>query len=693
MGSSFVSGRVSLRARLVGTPEDTEVRIDLASGDGLRILGETFQVPSALLLHVGPAGLRMDQVRARAASGAGLDVSGRIAMSGDADLSLSIEAFPFQKLPGLVEAELPLTGRLSGHLELRGPPGRQAVSGRLALGSAEFQGRPIGGGALTITPDVRGGIHAIGHIIEGVAVDGTLRPARGGGGAGAGLVGEVALDLHQVKLDPFLPWLPGGMSAAGIVSGRARARTAPGRPATIEGHLTQLALLVRGRNPDDVLEFHATRGVTMRAGDGGIRLEPTHFAGNAGTLELAGETRGLAASGSVRGHLDLGAARGLVAPWLDRVAGAIDLDFAATRTADAARPNVVGRLAIVEPIAMRFVGVPVDAAIAPGRIDVADDRVSTSGLALALGGLSVVVKGGASLSVGGGVQLAATADGDLDLGTLFASLPLVAGAPSVASTLHTGIGRVSGAARVHARISGALAAPILQARIDLSRLELGLRQPLPGLASQGSTLLFPRGRLELTVARGDGAVAVTDLEFRLGSSVELGLGRPPSTPGRVRWRWEDGAMVASSVVVDLPVAGRLRWLATPAGTVDDARLAVRLTGSPARRLRLAGDLEVLAAHRPASLPEMAGTGLTDGGPGGDADLVRLVPGQAGRHGQRPTERPLRSAADDAGALVPVNAAARRKYYAFGSDTPALLAHAAAEMMVARFGGCGGTPRA
>src|SRR6185295_3583931 len=98
------------------------------------------------------------------------------------------------------------------------------LAGEMVIDRATFQGRPIGGGRLVVAPRPGGAIHAVGQVIEGVTVEGTLAPQANGPR------GVATMQLRSLHLDPFLSLLPGGATVAGVVSGTIEARVAPGAP-------------------------------------------------------------------------------------------------------------------------------------------------------------------------------------------------------------------------------------------------------------------------------------------------------------------------------------------------------------------------------------------------------------------------------------------------------------------------------
>ncbi len=387
VGVHFVTGSVSLRARVAGPIHDLGVALGLPGRQAVIVLGERYGLPARARLRIADNGgrLQLDHVRLEGPKASVLEAGGSLTMGGELSLSVGVRDFPVERLPGLMQTGLPIAGRISGDIELAGDVAAPAISGKLALDPVTFQGRSVGGGALVVTPGPRGAIHVRGRIIDGIEGEGTLAPGR------AGLEGEATITLGKLKLDPFLstlPTLPGGVSIAGIVSGRIGARVAPGKPASVEGRLTELVLVARARDQARrraPLEIAAESGIDFsgRSGEGPIRIGPARFRGNIGTFELSGESRGGDARGTLRGRIELAALAPLLPIWIDRVTGALAVDLAA-RNDSAGRTSLDGEVAVAAPVTLRVLAIPADAAIPAGRVRFRDGTAETSGLPIRL---------------------------------------------------------------------------------------------------------------------------------------------------------------------------------------------------------------------------------------------------------------------------------------------------------------------
>lgn len=383
-GLGLAHGTLSFSAQLRGAPNALSLGLRFPEGTRVSVLDEPFSLPRRATLRLTGTGVALETLRLGGPRGSELRSTGRIAFAGPLALDVAIDRFPLDRLPGLARTELPISGLVSGQVHLGGMAGAPAVKGQVSLDAVTFQGRRVGGGTVTITPGPGGAIRARGHLIDAIAVDGTLVPKR------EGLLVEATVTLEHLRMDPFLPELPGGLTASAVLSGRLTARVAPGQPVTAEGRLSELALLMTPPGELDrrtgSLELHAEGGIPLaaRAGAGPISIGPARFVGSVGSFELWGENRGEAARGTVRGRLQLGPFAPLLARWTRRLSGSVDVDLAAGLDAPHARLATRGTIAVAEPVGFRLANTPVDGSITAGVVKLAGDALETAGLAVTI---------------------------------------------------------------------------------------------------------------------------------------------------------------------------------------------------------------------------------------------------------------------------------------------------------------------
>ncbi len=590
VGPSFASGTLSFRTRARGTLDGLDLTIDVPADQTVRVFGELCHLPPSTVVHAGDEGVAVRDFRLRGVDGTEIGLAGRIGRAGQLGLTLDVRAFPIGMLPAVSEADLPFSGQLSGELRAAGSVRAPELTGEMVIDQATFQGRSIGGGRLVVTPRPGGAIHAVGQVIEGVTIEGTLSPQAGGPG------GVATMRLRSLRLDPFLSLLPGRATVAGVVSGTLEARVAPGTSSTAEGRLTELALTVTGAVPGarrpgaapamHTIELHAVSDVRMSARAGGpIRVEPARFAGTAGSVELWGESdRGRAQAG-VRGRLTLGAVAPLVLPWLSHLSGDLDFDIAAKTTAaigvgagvgGGPPPVVTGTVRVASPIAFRADGLPFDARVSSGEIHLGDDGVARIDLPVTLGAGVLRLAGTVTEPAFTGEErrIALGLTGDLDAHLLSLMAPRL-------------FASARGTARLDARAEGPAAQPALRARLRPGEISVTLRA-LPILP-----IKISGGRIEAD----DRTIAISDLTV----GVTVGAhGRVDATVGAAA----DGAAALSygslldprPARVVVPVRGRVTAMPVAPAVIDDASFTLRADGDLTQRTRVSGEIAIEKAH-------------------------------------------------------------------------------------------------
>jgi hypothetical protein len=604
VGAGFARGALDLRARVRGALDDLSIALDVPTGQTLRVFGEAFRLPAATSFHFDGQDLVIHPLRLRGTTDdAQLDLAGRVGRGGDLALALEVRDFPLDRLPALAEADLPFSARLSGRLQATGAARAPRLAGQLTIERASFQGRPIGGGTLVITPGPGGAIHAAGQVIEGITLEGTLAPVAGG------LRGAATLRLRAVRLDPFLALLPGGARAAGLVSGTLEAQIAPRAPPELEGRLSQLVLTVTGpalavtssrsgapvaAPPPATLELHAVDEVRLsaRAGGGPLRIESARFTGTPGSVELWAEAARGRARGALRGRLALGSIAPLALPWLggllSRLSGDLDFDVAAETARAGAAPMVTGMVRVATPVTFRIAGLPVDARVAAGQARLDADGIAHLDLPVTLGAGTLRLSGTVTSLAPADARAALDAAVDL-AGDLDAHL-LALAAPSVIAWAQ-GSARLDAHLEAHARPARGEGFRDVSVRARLRPAAQGLKLALR--AAPAIPIEATEGEIDLD----DQALTARGLRLRAAGKGEVTIGAAADGPAVVQL----GSLLAPRPGrVNLPVRGRLTATTIAPLVIDDASFALRLDGDLARRARLTGEVTLVAAHVPAS---------------------------------------------------------------------------------------------
>jgi hypothetical protein len=385
IGSGFARGAISFDARARGTTEDLTLAVDFRDPRVMTVLGEKVRLPTQANLHLRGSTIDLGNLPLGGPGESSFVTSGHISLSGKLALDVGVVRFPIARLPGISGTALPVGGSISGGVRIVGEPKAPSLSGQFTLADVTVAKTSLGGGTIDITPERRGAVRARGHLTDAIAIDGRLGPKA------SGLEGDLTLTLAKLPLDPFLPKLPTGLKAGGFVSGTGVAHIAPGEPATAEAKLTELTVALssvdaRGQVAATT-EVHADNEIVFRVRSGGdMSLGPARFRSGGAWIELAGETHGDDRRASVRGHLDLAAAAPFARTWVKEMAGAVELDLAATNSGGAVDTLVSGSIDVAAPLSVMMVALPVEARIPSGRIRVTKNVVETVALPIVVHG-------------------------------------------------------------------------------------------------------------------------------------------------------------------------------------------------------------------------------------------------------------------------------------------------------------------
>jgi hypothetical protein len=373
------------------------------------------------------------------------------------------------------------------------------------------------------------------------------------------------------------------------VSGTLQAHITPSAAPTLEGHLTQLALTVTGAvpvtrppgmapPPVHTIELHAVSDVRMTARAGGtIRLEPARFAGNAGSVELWGESDAGRAQAGVRGRLTLGAVAPLVLPWLSHLSGDLDFDIAARATAAVDVPAMIeGTVRVATPVAFRVAGLPFEARLSQGEVRLDSNGVAHLDLPLALGAgvlrLAGTVTEPAFTGAERRIELGLTGDLDAHL--------LALAAPQLIATAR-------GTARLDARGDGPAARPVIRARVRPGDIAVTLRAlPTLPIEISGGQILA-----------NDQRASISDLR------VSVGLGARAGVNATVGAAADGAAMLSYGSLLDprparivVPMRGRLSAVPMAPAVIDAGGFALRADGDLTQRTRVSGEIVIEKAH-------------------------------------------------------------------------------------------------
>ena len=599
LGAPLATGQVSFRARARGTFEALTLQARVSPGQRVRILGDDFTLPPAVALSLAAGAITLAPLTLSGAGGERLTARGSVTTDGRLALQARADDVALRPLiawgTGLQAGDLPIDGRVAVELALAGEATAPAVTGTLAISGTRFRGLPLGEGSLALDTAPGGQLRLRGRVIDGVTLDGILRS-----GGRSGDRARARLTLARLRLQPFLAAvaerLPAGTTIDGELSGVIEAALSPDGKASLDARFSKVMVTARPRGTREPAGSTATGAVALEStgpvhvatqlATRTLRLEPARFSGQAGDVELSGEWRGETFTGRARGQVNAHALLSFLSPSLRETVtaldGALDVDVQldggkGAAPADATAVN--GSLAIAAPLRVRLAALPFDVVAPSGRLSLASGGATLEKLVFNVGGATLGAAGRITPGSRGGLRAALELHGALDA--------------RLAEPLGQGYLRdARGQIRVRGRVDGPLDHLILRARLDVDGVAFTM---MPGANRIG----FAAGSVtvEGRAANRSLALSLANVDLRIGDGNQLMVGGDARDPGRLRLS-QGGA---GALDVDLPVQGHVRALATPVAIIDSAAFGVRLTGTPGRTLRLAGDVFIDAAHVPPSL--------------------------------------------------------------------------------------------
>ena len=381
IGSGFARGAISFNAHAHGSTESLALAVDFTGPRVITVLGEKVRLPTEANLRLDDSTIDLGNLPLGGPGESALITSGRIGLSGRLALDVGVFRFPIDRLPGISGTALPVGGSISGAVRIVGEPRAPALSGQFTLAGVTIAGTSLGGGTIDIKPERNGAVRARGHLTDAIAVDGRLAPKP------SGLEGDLTLTLTRFTLDPFLPTWP-GLKPGGFISGTGSARIEPGKPATGEAKLHELALSLTSTDAHGkpaTIDVRAENEIVVRVrGGDGLSLSPARFRMGTGWIELAAESHQDQQRASLRGHLELAAAAPFARAWFKELAGSLEVDLSATAAGDVKDIAISGNVAVATPLSVTLADLPVHASIPGGRLSVTNNVIDTAALPVIL---------------------------------------------------------------------------------------------------------------------------------------------------------------------------------------------------------------------------------------------------------------------------------------------------------------------
>jgi autotransporter translocation and assembly factor TamB len=575
-GSEQVAGRVSLSAHAHGPLDALSANLRIPSGTDLTLLGEGYVAgPVDVALDAG----RTVEVRAlhvKRRAGGSLDVRGKVQLpKNDLDLDVTLDRLPIEGLPGVADAGVPVTGIVSAKLHVGGRPDRPELSGDVALADVVARGIQLGGGHLALTPVSMGRAAAPGVAVRGELFDrfhvdaqAALTPR--------GLAAHAELAFQRLALEALVPELTAFGDGRGVASGHVTVDVEPGKPLALDVLLPELwlsiARAVEGANGETTVErvrIEAARPLHVSVAGDHVVLDEAHFSTDGGDLHAEGRLDAGVVSGVMSGHLDLELLQPFLRGSLQRLAGDLDLELAASGTL--AKPDLRGKVAVVHAVELRPKDFQSDIVVGSGVFTLDSDGVAVQNLAVTVEGSTMRLSGRAGLGPG-----FMPTDIRADLGGDVSARLLAYVAPDAVSD-------AQGTAAIKAQLRGTLAKPEVQGRLDLGTIDFRLRDV-------GSEVHVQSGIVEIS----NGGLVLHDVKVLLDDQGRLTIGASGVRAGRVQFT---NLMPFKPGWVDLPLHGeRLTYRSPQVFEVDDLAFDLDLKGSLDDGFRLGGEVRLVSGR-------------------------------------------------------------------------------------------------
>jgi autotransporter translocation and assembly factor TamB len=574
-GSDVVGGKLSFTAEAHGPLAALKVGLRVPAGTRVTALGSEYLV--------GPVdvGLQGDTVEVRKlhvaqAGGGAVDVTGHVQLAHkDLDLFLAIADVPLESLPGVADAGVPVSGKLSARLHVGGRPDRPELAGTLELADVAVRGIALGPARLTFAPARVGARGASGVAIEGelfsrfhVSAEAALVP---GGPLAHGVV-----SFQRVALDPLLPELVAFGDGRGMASGRVTIDVEPGKPLALDVLLSELwlsiARSVQGASGETIVQrvrVETTSPLHVSVSGDHVALDKVTLATDGGALTAEGRLDGQAIRGAMSGHLDLELLRPFLRDSVQSLSGDLKVEVKAGGTL--AKPDLRGQVAIVDAIKVRPKAFPSDITVGSGVFALDATGVSVENLAVTVEGATLRFSGGATLGPGFAPEnLQADLSGDVSAKVLAYVAP-------------DAISDALGTARIRGQLRGTLAKPEVRGRLDLGAIEFRLRD-------LGTLVQVKSGIVELS----NGGVVLHNVKVVLDEQGSLVIGASGVRAGRIQFT---NLIPFKPGNVDLPLHGEHLVYRSP-GTfeVDDLGFDLDLKGNVDDGFAVSGETRLVSGR-------------------------------------------------------------------------------------------------
>lgn len=570
---SVASGRFSLHATANGPVDALRARVTLPPGTTLSLFGKPASL-EALDITVEEGTIAVRAARLSWPGGARLDVEGTMSLGARGALSWKIKVRDVALETLLATSGVPVAGRLSADLAVGGDTERPAITGTISVASFALRGKTLGDANFEISSTGTSGLALKGNLFRRIDLEANASFGAEGPRASA------SVRFNQLKLEELVPEMVHLGDGRGVTSGILTAAWRPEQPLLIDARLSELSLSVS--RPVERVGMVPQRVSLRNAGDihlvvsgNRIVLDPARLVTDGTELKLAGELVGDVLKAAISGHLRLDLLQPFLGGQMERLTGDIEVDLGVEGLTSS--PRISGTLAISRAVTVRPVGFESDVVVPSGSLRLGGDTLDLRNLAISVDGATLTIQGRTKLDE----QFLPT--------TIDLSLAGEISAGLLPSLLPESLTEASGRARLSAQISGTLAAPKLQAHLDLGHITLVA-------SGVGREIAIESGVLDLTQREA----VLRDVKVRLDDQGLVLIGADGLKPGRVlieELSFKDGAPTVRIGRLDLPLKGERMTFSQP-GTfeMDDLGFSLALTGDLQSGLKLRGDVRIISGR-------------------------------------------------------------------------------------------------
>jgi hypothetical protein len=574
-GSEDVAGKISFHADAQGALDALLATVTVPAGQKVEVMGETARLGPVEVALEGQK-LAIRKLHLTREAGGTLDVTGQIGLEHqDLDISIALASVPLAGLPGVADADVPVTGTVTAMLHVRGRPESPQVEGTVDLKGVSVRGVRLGDGQLALTPTLGPG------NVPGVAVQGRLFDRFDIAAKAAlgpkGLAAHAELDFRRVEIEALAPELVAFGDGRGIASGRVTVDVEPDQPLAVDVLLPELWLSIAraiegpsGETTMQRIRVEARKPLHVTVRGERIVLDETHLATDGGDLKVQGRLEGKRLSGDLSGHLDLE----LVQPFIsgagvERLSGALDVGITARGTLD--KPDLRGQLSIATPVRIRPKDFDRDIVVGSGVIGLDPGGASIQNLAVTVDGSTMRLSGRAGLGPGFKPQdIEVDVDGDVSARLLAFVAP-------------DAVSDAQGRAHIRARVRGTPEKPEVRGRIDLGAIAFRMR-------SLGSEVFVQSGIVEIS---NEGLI-LHNVKVQLADGGTLIIGASGVRPGRVQF---ESLVPFKPGTMDLPLHGeQLTYSSPEVFEVDDLSFDLDMQGDIEDGFELSGEVRLVSGR-------------------------------------------------------------------------------------------------